>query len=92
MTGKYPGLELNAVTHWLRDHVDGIEGELRFSLVAAGGSNLTYRVEDSAGHAWALRRPPVTAVLATAHDMDREWRILTALASTRVPVPAPVAH
>ncbi len=68
------------------------DGPLDFSLVAAGGSNLTYRVVDAAGAAWALRRPPVRAVLATAHDMDREWRILAALAPTAVPVPAAVAR
>ncbi len=90
--GEHPGLDPGAVTPWLRDHVDGIDGALTYSLVAAGGSNLTYRVEDAAGHAWALRRPPVTAVLATAHDMDREWKILSALAPTPVPVPAPVAR
>lgn len=92
MSDPHPGLDPEAVTPWLREHVDGIEGDVTYSLVAAGGSNLTYRVEDTAGHAWALRRPPVAAVLATAHDMDREWKILTALAPTGVPVPAPVAR
>jgi len=87
-----PGLEEQPVAHWLRDHVEGIDGALRFTLIAAGGSNLTYRVEDDSGHAWALRRPPVAAVLATAHDMDREWRILTGLSGTSVPVPAPIAR
>ena len=77
----------------MRAHVDGIEGSLRFALVAAGGSNLTFRVEDDAGHAWALRRPPVAAVLATAHDMDREWRILDALTrDATVPVPNAIAR
>jgi aminoglycoside phosphotransferase (APT) family kinase protein len=92
VSDSHPGLDPEAVTPWLRDHVDGIDGDLTYSLVAAGGSNLTYRVEDAGGHAWALRRPPVTAVLATAHDMDREWKILSALAPTPVPVPAPVAR
>lgn len=92
MTEELPGLDTDALVPWLRDHVDGIEGALRFSLIAAGGSNLTFRVADESGHAFALRRPPVTAVLATAHDMDREWRILTGLAGTAVPVPAPVAR
>jgi aminoglycoside phosphotransferase (APT) family kinase protein len=42
---------------------------------------------------WALRRPPVTAVLATAHDVDREWRIMEALGrDTDVPVAPPVAR
>ena len=51
------------------------------------------RVEDDAGHVWALRRPPITAVLATAHDVGREWRILDALGRhTEVPVPTAVAR
>ena len=66
-----PGIELDAVTDWLRDHVDGATPPFTFSLVAAGGSNLTYRVVDASGRAVALRRPPVAAVLATAHYMDR---------------------
>ena len=88
-----PGIELDAVTDWLREHVDGATPPFSFSLVAAGGSNLTYRVVDTSGRAVALRRPPVAAVLATAHDMDREWRILDALHhNTTVPVPAPLAQ
>jgi aminoglycoside phosphotransferase (APT) family kinase protein len=88
-----PDLDAGRVTAWLRDHLDGVEPPLRYELVAAGGSNLTYRVEDATGRAWALRRPPAAAVLATAHDVDREWRILDALARhTDVPVPAPVAR
>lgn len=92
MTDALPGLDERTVTRWLRDQVDGIDGRVRFALIAAGGSNLTFRVADESGHAFALRRPPVTAVLATAHDMDREWRILTGLTGTAVPVPAPVAR
>ena len=61
----------------------------RFELIAGGRSNLTYRVTDAAGHAWVLRRPPLGQVLATAHDMGREHRIISALAPTDVPV-APV--
>ncbi len=86
------GIEVAAVTRWLLDHVDELEAPLTFDLVAAGGSNLTFRVEDATGRAVALRRPPVTAVLATAHDMDREWRIISALSKTDVPVPAPIAR
>src|SRR4051794_34202659 len=90
---KTPGIELPAVSDWLREHVDGAKPPFTFSLVAAGGSNLTYRVTDTSGRAVALRRPPVAAVLATAHDMDREGRILDALhRNTTVPVPAPLAQ
>jgi len=88
-----PGLDRDRVEAGMRAHGDGIEGSLQFGLVAAGGSNLTFRVEDDDGHAWALRRPPVAAVLATAHDMDREWRILDALTrDATVPVPSAIAR
>jgi aminoglycoside phosphotransferase (APT) family kinase protein len=87
-----PGIDTAAVTTWLRDSV-GATPPLRFSLVPAGGSNLTYRVDDGAGHRWALRRPPVAAVLETAHDVDREWRIIDALGrGTDVPVPPAVVR
>ena len=59
-------------------------------LIAAGMSNLTYVVTPSVGSpddAVILRRPPTGAVLATAHDMEREHRVISALASTPVPVP-----
>ncbi len=76
---------------WLTSHVPGATPPFEQSLIAAGGSNLTYRLGDSAGHVWALRRPPAAHGLPTAHDMGREWRIMSALAPTGFPVPAPVA-
>ena len=60
------------------------------SLIAAGMSNLTYTVTPSGGSpddAVILRRPPTGAVLATAHDMGREYTVITALGPTDVPVP-----
>jgi aminoglycoside phosphotransferase (APT) family kinase protein len=63
---------------------------LRFTLIAGGHSNLTYRVDDAAGRSFALRRPPLGHVLATAHDVVREHRIVQALAATSVPVARPV--
>ena len=62
---------------------------MSFELIAGGRSNLTYRVRDTAAGDWVLRRPPLGKVLATAHDMGREHRIISALAPTDVPV-APV--
>ena len=94
MTEEVRGLELESVTRWLAAHVEGANAELDFELVTAGGSNLTYRVESASGQKWALRRPPVRARIATAHDMGREWRILEALHNhpeAGVPVPAAVA-
>ncbi len=62
-----------------------------FGLIAAGGSNLTYRVDDAEGRKWILRRPPAAAVLASAHDVAREHRIMAALRDTGVPVPQMLA-
>lgn len=66
-------------------------GALRgVTLIAGGRSNLTYRLDLDGGQL-VLRRPPLGHVLPTAHDMSREYRVLTALHGTRVPVPRPLA-
>ena len=82
-----PGLDL----HRLRRHLDqerpGLAGgDLRAELIEGGRSNLTYRVTDGT-RTWVVRRPPLGHVLATAHDMAREHRVISALADTPVPVP-----
>ncbi|RBY91183.1 phosphotransferase family protein [Blastococcus sp. TF02A-30] len=64
--------------------------EVTVELIAAGMSNLTYVVTPAGGSpddAVILRRPPTGAVLATAHDMVREHRVISALGPTTVPVP-----
>lgn len=86
------GIDRAKVDPWLTANVPGATAPFRYDLIAAGGSNLTFRLTDAAGHQWALRRPPVGHALATAHDMHREWRIMAALASTAVPVPECVAY
>ncbi len=60
------------------------------SFISGGRSNLTYRL-DFGEIALVLRRPPLGHVLPTAHDMSREYRVLSALAGTDIPVPVPVA-
>jgi aminoglycoside phosphotransferase (APT) family kinase protein len=60
--------------------------DCRVTLIAGGKSNLTYRVDSTAG-AVVLRRPPLGHVLPTAHDMVREHTVMSALADTSVPVP-----
>jgi len=81
------GIDRGPVTDWLAANVAGAVPPFAFDLIAGGRSNLTYRVTDAAGTAYALRRPPVSHVLATAHDMAREHTVISALQSTRVPVP-----
>ena len=65
-------------------------GPLSGELIAGGKSNLTYKVLNG-GKTWIVRRPPLGHVLATAHDMAREHRIITALRPTGVPVPRTIA-
>jgi aminoglycoside phosphotransferase (APT) family kinase protein len=81
------GIEIEPVSAWLAEHVEGFAPPFTFELIAGGRSNLTYRVSDAAQHTLVLRRPPLGHVLATAHDVAREHRILTALGPTPVPVP-----
>ena len=81
------GIRTDAVARWIDEHVDGAAGPYGFRLIAGGRSNLTYRVDDTAGHSWVLRRPPTGELLQTAHDMTREWDFISALADTDVPVP-----
>jgi aminoglycoside phosphotransferase (APT) family kinase protein len=84
------GIDAERVAAWFADHVDGVRGDLRYELIAGGHSNLTYAVSDDGGRRWVLRRPPLGQVLATAHDMTREHRIISALEPTDVPVPPTV--
>ena len=86
------GLDLGALTGYLAPWgwaPDGAEPASRAELFAGGKSNLTYRITDGTRD-WVLRRPPLGHVLATAHDMAREYRVMSALATTPVPVPAMV--
>src|SRR6266851_1174658 len=75
------------VTRWFEANIEGAAPPLSFELVAGGRSNLTFRVADAAGHDYVLRRPPVSHLLPTAHDMVREHRIISCLGPTAVPVP-----
>jgi len=81
------GIDRGPVTKWIAANVAGSLPPYNFDLIAGGRSNLTYRVTDAAGQAYALRRPPVSHVLATAHDMTREHTVISALQLTDVPVP-----
>ena len=81
------GIDVEHVTKWFEHHVEGVQPPLGFELVAGGRSNLTFRVDDTAGASWVLRRPPLGSILPTAHDMSREYKVISALGPTPVPVP-----
>ena len=81
------GIQHDAVSAWFEAHVPDVVLPLTFELIAGGHSNLTFKVTGADGRAYVLRRPPLSQVLATAHDMGREHKIIAALADTDVPVP-----
>src|SRR4029079_1777019 len=63
-----------------------VRGELTGELIQGGKSNLTYTVTDG-DTTWVVRRPPLGHVLSAAHVMSREFRVISSLVDTRVPVP-----
>ncbi|MEU0471421.1 phosphotransferase family protein [Streptomyces olivaceus] len=82
-----PGLDLDRLRVLLdRERPGLVTGPLSGRLIEGGRSNLTYEVSDGTAR-WVVRRPPLGHVLATAHDMRREHRVITALHPTDVPVP-----
>ncbi len=80
-----------AVAAWVLDRVPQLRGPLRFVRVAGGHSCLTFVVTGADGERVVLRRPPLGHVLASAHDVLREHRIMGALRDTDVPVPRMLA-
>jgi aminoglycoside phosphotransferase (APT) family kinase protein len=72
---------------WLREHVHPFAGALRIAPLEGGQSNPTFKV--TAGpHRWVIRRKPPGVLLASAHAIEREYRVIKALAGSAVPVPA----
>src|SRR6476660_1919993 len=85
------GVDLTRLRGYFAEHVPGAgEHDLTAELIAGGRSNLTYAISNGT-QTWVLRRPPLGHVLPTAHDMAREYRVMTALAGTGVPVPVTYA-
>ena len=70
-----------------RQHRRACRRRSPFELIAGGRSNLTFRATDAKGVALVVRRPPLGHVLASAHDMGREHRLISAVGTTNVPVP-----
>ncbi len=89
-TSSPPGIDLDKLTPWFSEHVEPVKS-LSAQVVGHGRSNITYRVEAEDGRPWVVRRPPLSHVQKTAHDMGREFRIISALEPTGFPVPKPYA-
>ena len=80
------GIDAANVTAWLAQEV-GATPPFRFEVIVGGHSNLTYLVHAADGRKLVLRRPPLGHVLASAHDMGREHRIIAGLQGSGVPIP-----
>jgi aminoglycoside phosphotransferase (APT) family kinase protein len=87
-----PGIDVPRLADWLARTLPGTGRITAIDLIAGGRSNLTYGITLDGGRRIVLRRPPLGHVLPTAHDMGREYRVLSALgAGSDVPVPTTLA-
>ena len=83
-----PGYDTVAVQAWIEAHVTDLEPPFTWTRLEGGHSNLTYLLQDARGRRAVIRRPPMGELLPKAHDMAREWALISARGPTRVPVPA----
>ena len=81
------GIDVDRVSSWLVENIGGATAPFEFVAIVGGRSNLTYTVTGADGKQFVLRRPPTGSVLATAHDMAREHKIISGVGKTSVPVP-----
>ncbi|MDF3881514.1 phosphotransferase family protein [Cupriavidus basilensis] len=88
MTRTSQQLDVASLAGYLENHVPGFEGPLDAEKFAGGQSNPTFLLQSRSGR-YVLRRQPLGELLKSAHAVDREFRILTALSGTAVPVARP---
>ncbi|WKT59438.1 phosphotransferase [Microbulbifer thermotolerans] len=79
-------LPLESLEKYLATHIDGFRGPLSVRKFSGGQSNPTFKLEAASG-LYVLRRQPPGKLLKSAHAVDREFRVMRALADTDVPVP-----
>ncbi|MYM62829.1 phosphotransferase [Pseudomaricurvus sp. HS19] len=78
-------LDTEALSAYLEQHVEGFCGPIEAEKFAGGQSNPTYKITAASGR-YVLRRKPSGELLKSAHAVDREYRVIAALADTEVPV------
>ena len=78
--------DVAALEAWMQSHVPGFRGPITVEQFRGGQSNPTFRVTSPSGR-YVMRRKPAGKLLPSAHAVDREYRIMTALAGSAVPVP-----
>lgn len=84
-----PGLRLAPLNSWMQENVAGFDasGPIDAILLAGGRSNVSYRINDASGSSWVLRRPPLGHIMPSAHDMGREFKVLSGLNKVSFPTP-----
>ena len=80
--------DTDALTGWMKQHVEGFEGPLQVEMFKGGQSNPTYKLV-TPGKSYVMRAKPgpVAKLLPSAHAIEREYRVMKGLAGTDVPVP-----
>ncbi|MFO4631469.1 MAG: phosphotransferase family protein [Actinomycetota bacterium] len=81
------GYDIPAVESWISENTQGLTGPFSWTRLEGGHSNLTYALLDAHGRQAVVRRPPLGELLPKAHDMGREFSIISGLGGTKVPVP-----
>lgn len=86
-----PGYDRPSVEAWIEATIDGLVSPFRWTRLEGGHSNLTFLLVDGNGRRVVIRRPPQGELLPKAHDMKREFTIISGLGSTQVPVATALA-
>jgi aminoglycoside phosphotransferase (APT) family kinase protein len=90
MSKSEPELDEGALLVWLEKHIEDLRGPMWLTKFDGGQSNPTYRVQ-TAGGSWVLRRKPFGSLLPSAHAIEREYHVLSALHPLGFPVPRVLA-
>ena len=83
-------LDLKALEAWMRAHVDDFSGSLQAEKFAGGQSNPTFKLT-AGDQRYVLRRKPPGELLKSAHAVDREFKVISALEASPVPVAKAIA-
>jgi len=86
MSNQTQQLDTSRLSEYLSDHIPGFTPPLQVEKFDGGQSNPTFKLSTQDG-TYVLRRKPPGALLKSAHAVDREYRVISALADTDVPVP-----
>ena len=85
MTDTPEGYKVDAVEAWIKDNIPSLSPPFTWTRLEGGHSNLTYKIEDSNGTEAVIRRPPQGQLLPKAHDMSREWALISSLGPGPLP-------